>query len=1026
MPALGLFATVRDLLDQLFASQQQEAQAQESPPGSPTPDADAESETEELPTDEGQTEASDSAEGPAVEPTVEEAGETPADDTGTEATPLPDSRQDIEERIDALREKVARFDAEAGVEAAEPLPEEEITADSLLGQAQQMLSQLADSDALPEEEAALTQEWMHNPPNCDADPAPMVNWSGCDKSEILLDGENMEGAILIGTDFSDAVLIDSDFSGAIMKDADLTGAVLDGVVLRKSELSGADFSGAILLFVDLSYANAPMADFDGAGLYVVLARDSNLKEAVFTETEMIVVDFSHSNLMGADFSGSEIEYGHFVGSNLTNARFNRARVRRSDLSQAALQDADLSRARLGISWLKAATGTPVGSADVRLADVICPNGVLVTGPVDTDVASACAWDTLPPAATVLMTLSPDCNAPAAPGVDWSGCDKSGLNTPGLDLRNANLQGTNFTDASMLLWDLSGADLSGSDLRRATISSTILRGATLDGAYMRRAVIRGSDFDGASMNAATLLQAEIHFSRLREVDLQYAVLDAITVEQSDLSYASLNFVKAMETMFFSVFLRGSDLTGAAMPLVQAFLVNMSEAQIEGLDLTFAQLTDGIWFKGANGTPTSSEDPTLTDTLICPDGGAVFGPLTAPAGELCDWAACQDLIMNGDFFGEDYWDFPLTEYSAVLSDEQALSPDWSARTGIIDPEDNTYSFSSVRQKVTLPAGTDKAVLSFYLYTQTDEPKSYLIPNSIQEAQSLMGAPSAMGPNGSYVGDAQWVIIFDGYGRQLMRPISMRENSQSWELYTVDLSHLVKENRDMMIEVYFGSFNNGHAGVTAMYVDDVSLGNCAGVPRPPRPEPPQPVCADTINNGGFEVMDNAWLLPITPHPAGFSDAQQNSGDYAMRTGIAQLSTVMENGDNVKSFSSALQRVAIPANATAADLSFYLYPQSSEAYNMLIPESIEAVLAPTARHVNYGDAQWVLILDKYGHELARLVSMRSNEQAWREYAFDLLPYKGKTILLYFGTFNNGMGGKTAMFVDDVMLDICTAEVDP
>jgi hypothetical protein len=292
-------------------------------------------------------------------------------------------------------------------------------------------------------------------------------------------------------------------------------------------------------------------------------------------------------------------------------------------------------------------------------------------------------------------------------------------------------------------------------------------------------------------------------------------------------------------------------------------------------------------------------------------------------------------------------------------------------------------------------------------------------MEEALSIKGATSSMGPHGSHIGDAQWVIIYDSMGRELMRPVSMRSNSQTWEFYEVDLTSLVDPMMDREIELYFGTFNNGHDGVTAMYVDDVSLSNCNAPPTTPLPGLPQLVCADTIVNGGFETQDSSWLLPITPMPADYSTDQFNTGAWSMRTGI------VDPDMNVNSFSSALQRVSIPKDATSADLSFYLYQESDEDTNLLIPESIETVLAPSAMKRDYGDAQWVLILDQHLRELERLVSTRSNEQSWRQYEFDLSAYAGRTVLLYFGTFNNGWDGSTAMYVDDVVLDICSPEVD-
>ncbi len=56
--------------------------------------------------------------------------------------------------------------------------------------------------------------------------------------------------------------------------------------------------------------------------------------------------------------------------------------------------------------------------------------------------------------------APDCSAPAAPGVDWSGCDLSGANLNFASLAGADLSGVNLTDANVFRADLSGANLTG--------------------------------------------------------------------------------------------------------------------------------------------------------------------------------------------------------------------------------------------------------------------------------------------------------------------------------------------------------------------------------------------------------------------------------------------------------------------------------------------------------------------------------------------------------------------------------------
>ena len=65
--------------------------------------------------------------------------------------------------------------------------------------------------------------------------------------------------------------------------------------------------------------------------------------------------------------------------------------------------------------------------------------------------------------------------------------------------------------------------------------------------------------------------------------------------------------------------------------------------------------------------------------------------------------------------------------------------------------------------------------------------------------------------------------------------------------------------------------------------------------------------------------------------------------------------------------------------------------------------------------DVQYVLVLNQYGYIVETLVWQLKNTQSWDYQEFDLLKYKGQTIRLQFGTYNNGYGGISSMYVDDV-----------
>lgn len=82
---------------------------------------------------------------------------------------------------------------------------------------------------------------------------------------------------------------------------------------------------------------------------------------------------------------------------------------------------------------------------------------------------------------------------------------------------------------------------------------------------------------------------------------------------------------------------------------------------------------------------------------------------------------------------------------------------------------------------------------------------------------------------------------------------------------------------------------------------------------------------------------------------------------------------------------------------------------------ESIDEVLIPAT------DQQYAYILDEDG-EVKRVLLMMyaSNTYTWVRYEFDAAAYIGQTIQIKFGTYNDGIGGTTAMYIDDVALETC------
>jgi hypothetical protein len=173
----------------------------------------------------------------------------------------------------------------------------------------------------------------------------------------------------------------------------------------------------------------------------------------------------------------------------------------------------------------------------------------------------------------------------------------------------------------------------------------------------------------------------------------------------------------------------------------------------------------------------------------------------------------------------------------------------------------------------------------------------------------------------------------------------------------------------------------------------------------------CVEAISNGGFET-DSDWEIPATAYQARYVTAKAHSGSRSMQIGIVDPLA------QVRSYSSIRQLVTIPADAQSATLGFWLYTLTTEPVESAAPPpdlaSIEE--APLS-----GDAQYLLVLNQENVRIGTLLWQLQDNATWTPYEVDLLPYVGQTIKLQFGVYNDGQGGVTGMYVDDVSLPLCS-----
>ena len=405
--------------------------------------------------------------------------------------------------------------------------------------------------------------------------------------------------------------------------------------------------------------------------------------------------------------------------------------------------------------------------------------------------------------------------------------------------------------------------------------------------------------------------------------------------------------------------------------------------------------------ADGTYTLS-NLTAGDYSLAPSKpGYVFSPsvnqVNLPAADstlnFSGFLACSQATVNGSFELDQAWQY--TQNEAGYTAAAAHSGGRAFWTGILNTTDNKSGYSYAQQTITIPAGTAGATLRLWLYPLSEDATA----QGFIEQANLPTIDTATASN-----DTQYVYVRDSNGEVLESLLWMRSDAQSWSIYEFNLSKYAGQT----INLEVGSHNDGLEGVTAMYVDDVSLELCNN--RTPIIEAPTQPNVNYFGNSGFEV-NGSWTIAPTRYPAGYTTFTANTGLRSMRTGI-----IYTRADTY-SYSDAYQTVTIPSDATSATLSLWIRRITEDSVTLgaeALPTAIPLTEAPLA-----SDRQYILVLDQYGNILDWLLSSKWTDPGWVNKAYDLTAYKGRTIRIQFGTYNDGIDDVTAMFVDDAVLDV-------
>ncbi len=194
---------------------------------------------------------------------------------------------------------------------------------------------------------------------CSDGPAAAVDWTGCSKERLMLNGMDMTAGI-----FENAFLSGTGFKGALMA----------GANLQRSELVRSSFIGADLTGANLEKSLASRSVFDGA-----ILRGARLVKAEFLRVSFAKADLTDADLSGGDFYRNDFSEAQMTGADLHDAIMPRAVFTGATMTAANLAGAFLLRTHFEHVDLSGVTGLEQTQLDLACGDAatILPAGLTV-------------------------------------------------------------------------------------------------------------------------------------------------------------------------------------------------------------------------------------------------------------------------------------------------------------------------------------------------------------------------------------------------------------------------------------------------------------------------------------------------------------------------------------------------------------------------------------------------------------------------------------------------------------------------
>ena len=188
------------------------------------------------------------------------------------------------------------------------------------------------------------------------------------------------------------------------------------------------------------------------------------------------------------------------------------------------------------------------------------------------LAAVCASYVALPASALAEV---DCRADAAPGVDWTDCEKKLIILRGADLSGAILIDVDFTSTDLRDTNLLAASLEKATLVRASLAGANAKGAKFDriegyrtdfsgidaqGAAFASAEIQRSNFTGAKLTDADFTKAELGRADFTDADITGSRFVLSNLARADFSKAKFTgAIDFTDSFFFLTRIDGLDLS-----------------------------------------------------------------------------------------------------------------------------------------------------------------------------------------------------------------------------------------------------------------------------------------------------------------------------------------------------------------------------------------------------------------------------------------------------------------------------------